>query len=84
MPFAAVCSYITVALIFILPRYENQIWDWRDYAALGLFIPLLAWLLSDRRSRLEGSDAHQDPSNLISFRMGQALNRVGRRLRGRA
>jgi len=84
MPFAVVCSYITVALIFIMPRYENQIWDWRDYAALGLFIPLLAWLLSSRSSSLVSADTHQDSRDFISFRLGKSLNRVWRRLRGRS
>lgn len=84
MPFAVVCSYITIALIFILPRYSEQIWDWRDYTALTLFILIFAWLLSGRGSSLEGADAHEEPGNSFAFRLGQSLNGVRRRLRGRA
>lgn len=84
MPFAVVCSYITVALIFILPRYENQVWDWRDYVALGLFIPLLAWLLSGRSAGLESTDGHQRTRQSFAFRLGKALNRVRSRLRSGA
>lgn len=80
--FAMVCAYAGVAAPFVLPRYANQIWDWRDYAAIVGLILLISWLMSpSRRSSLVGSDGHEDASNLISFRLGKTLNRIWRRLR---
>lgn len=84
MRFAAVCAYIGMALVFILPRYDNMQFGWADYLALGLFIPFLAWVLSSRIDGLVDADSHQDPRQLVSFRLGKALNRVRRRLSGRA
>lgn len=80
--FAMVCSYMSVALIFILPRYANQIWDWRDYTALTAFVLLLGWLLSSSGSSgLVGTDGHENPSKSFAFRLGKSLNRVRNRLR---
>ena len=80
--FAMVCSYATVAMIFILPRYEGQIWDWRDYTALTAFILLLGWLFSSSGSSgLVSTDGHEDTRKSFAFRLGKSLNRVRRRLR---
>uniref|UniRef100_A0A6H1Z9X6 Uncharacterized protein n=1 Tax=viral metagenome TaxID=1070528 RepID=A0A6H1Z9X6_9ZZZZ len=79
--FGMICAYGATAAIFILPKYENQIWDWRDYTAIGSLMLLLWWLLSPRRSAgLEGSDGHESPGKGFAFRLGKSLNRIGRRL----
>lgn len=80
--FAMVCSYAAVAMIFILPRYAGQNWDWRDYAALTVFILLLGWLFSSRGSAgLVSPDGHEDSRQSLAFRLGKSLNRVRGRLR---
>lgn len=81
MKFTYVFTYMVMAVIFVLPRYEGQKWAWTEYAALTVFLAVLAWLLT-RRSSLEGSDGHEKTGNLIAFRLGKALNRVRSRLRG--
>ena len=83
MRFAFVCAYIGMSLAFLMPRYQDQTWGWLDYAAVTLFVLLLAWLLSGS-DRSVSPDGHQDTRDFVSFRLGKALNRVGRRLRGRA
>lgn len=81
--FGMICAYAGISAPFIMPRYANQIWDWRDYTAIaGLFL-LLWWLLSPRRcTGLESTDAHERASEGFAFRLGQSLNRVRRGLRG--
>lgn len=80
--FAMVCSYAGIALIFILPRYAGQQWDWRDYTALTAFILLLGWLFSSRGSAgLVSADSHEDARNSLAFRLGKSLNRVRSRFR---
>lgn len=77
-----ICSYAAIAAISILPKYKDQIWDWRDYTALTVFALLMGWLLSPRRrSGLESPNGHEDPRNIFSFRLGKSLNRVWRGLR---
>ena len=79
--FAMVCSYATVALIFILPRYEGQVWDWRDYTALTAFILLLGRVFSSRGGAgLMSADAHEDARNSLAFRAGKSLKSIRRRL----
>ena len=73
-----ICSYAAIAAVSILPKYKDQIWDWRDYTAIAGVVFLL-WFLTRRSSGLEGPNGHEDASNLVAFRLGQSLNRVRRR-----
>lgn len=82
--FAMVCAYAGVAAPFVLPKYADQIWDWRDYSAIAALILLMSWLLSPSRSAgLISPDGHENARDLISFRLGKTLKRVWCRLRGR-
>ena len=81
MSFPYVFTYMVMAVIFVLPRYEGQTWAWTEYVALTVFLAVLAWLLT-RRSSLESTNGHEKTSDLIAFRLGKALNRVRSRLRG--
>lgn len=81
--FGMICAYGTTAAIFILPRYKDQLWDWRDYTAITALVLLLWWLMSPRRSAgLVGSNSHEGTSNGLAFRLGKSLNRVWRSFRG--
>ena len=73
-----ICSYAAIAAVSILPKYKDQIWDWRDYTAIAGVV-LLLWFLTRRRTGLESPDGHEDTRNLVAFRLGQSLNRVRRR-----
>lgn len=79
-----IVAYGAIAYLAIGPKYANQIWDWRDYAAIIGLILLLWWLLSPRRSGLIGADGREDTSNSLPFRLGKALNRVLGRSNSRA
>lgn len=77
-----ICGYMAVAVIVISPKYANQIWDWRDYAALTAFFMLMAWLFTPLRSTsLVGADGHESTRNSFSFRLGKSLQRIWRGFR---
>lgn len=78
-------AYLAIAAAFALPKYDTSLWDYRDAAALTGLAVLLVWLLSPSRSDgLLHSDSHQSASDSVAFRLGKRLNRIWRRLGGRA
>jgi len=80
-----ILAYVAIAAAFALPKYDTSLWDHRDAIALTGLAVLLVWLLAPSRSDgLLHPDAHKSASDSIAFRLGKRLNRVWRRLRGRA
>ena len=66
---------LTIISMVAVPAYmrapDTHLYGWFDYAALGLFCLLLAWLTSDSARRSEGS-ADEGPA----LRLGKACNRA--------
>ncbi len=56
--------------------------DWLDTTLVFLSIGLIAWL--SLPSRVVDPEGHEGPRQSIAFLAGKKLNRVWRRLRGRA
>ena len=78
-----IIAYGSIGAAYILPKYKDQIWDWRDYSAITATI-LLIWWLTSRRNREVDAAAHDGMDDGLAFRLGKSLNRVRRRLRSSA
>lgn len=82
LPFPLVCAYIGIGLTSVIiarggwEKFAASGHGWLDTTAFILFLFLLAWLLTGRRSSLEGADAHEDTRKLVSFRLGKAFKRA--------
>lgn len=66
---------LTIISMVAVPAYmrapDTHLYGWLDYAALGLFCLLLAWLTSDSAGR---SKCSTDES--LALRLGKACNRA--------
>lgn len=78
--FGMILAYGSIGAVYILPKYKDQIWDWRDYSAITATILLIWWLTSRRNSKVDAA-AHEGMDNGLAFRFGKALNRVRRGFR---
>lgn len=72
---------IGLAVVFSSDRLARL--DWLDTALVFLSIGLIAWLSLPSR-RLVDPEGHEGARQGIAFLAGKKLNRIWRRLRGRA
>lgn len=61
-----------------LPDRPPSLGDW---IFIGLFFALMAWCVQVRVPHVD-AEGHEQTSQGLAFRLGKALNRVRRRLRG--
>ena len=52
-----------------------------DWLMLVAFLAMMWWLLGKRRDALSDADTEQQARQSFAFRLGKALNRVGRTFR---
>lgn len=84
LPFPLACAFIGIAVAGYSATHGSIFAYSRgpiDSALLIAALVLLAWLLSGRRSRLVGADAHEETRKSLAFRMGKALNGIRRGFR---
>jgi hypothetical protein len=70
---AALGLIFTIGVIVIGSRGLPRNLDWPDTIALGLFVLLLAYLLS---SRTPSPGSHEGARHGFAFRVGKALKRI--------
>ena len=79
MQFAAACSFIGMAVALYTYRHGSLFaysHGTIDSILLVLFLALLAWLLSGRRSSLSSANGHEDTRKSFAFRLGKTLQRT--------
>lgn len=78
-------TFLTIAAVYTAMKYyrgeDLHLNSWMDYAAIGVFILFMFWLLRERR-QADGSGDGENPRQSLAFRLGKSLNGVVRRFRG--
>lgn len=79
----AAAALIAIMAGIAIPKSSGH--GWVDGLAFVAFLVFLWWLISDfSAGRLVDSEGHERPRQGFAFLLGKSLNRVWRRLRGRA